>query len=152
MMLMSFHIPIRKGGVLPNQTQVRDSKCSNVFSYSQYQGESLTYPNSSARLQVQQTSFLIRISKGESYPTKLQCMTMNVSNVFSHAISKGEVLPTQSAVHDSKCYKRLFSFPLAREKYYLTELECENTNVANVFSNSHQKGRSLTLPNSSARV
>ena len=53
-------IPISKEGVLHNQNPVHDSKCyKRLFSF--------------------------RLVRGESYPTKLQCMTSNAAEVLSHS-------------------------------------------------------------------
>ena len=122
------------------------------------------------------TSFLIPISKGVSYPTKLQCMTPNVANVFSHSheqrgnftqqnssiwlqmlqtsflipISKGRLLPNQTPVHDCKCCKCLFSFPFARVEAYPTKLHCNTVNVTNDFPHSLKQVGTVTQPNFSA--
>ena len=98
---------------------------ANEFTPVHQQGGSLTHPHSSALLQMLQTTIL-------------------------HPISKGGVLPTQTLVHDSKSYNRLFSCPLARGESYSLKLWCITLNVANYFSPACQQGGSLTHPNSNA--
>ena len=105
-------LPISKEGVLPTQTPVHDSRCckpllpypiargesyppklqgttpdvANHLSPVHWQGGSLTHPNSSALLQMLQTTSLL-------------------------LISKEGVLLTQTPVHDSRCCKPLLSCP-----------------------------------------
>ena len=151
MLQTSFHIPITKGGVLPNQTPVHASKCCKRH-------------------------FSLLLAMGEYYPTKIQCMPQNVANVYfrSHwqggsltqpkssawlqmlqrsfliPIRKVGILPNQTPVYDYKCCKCPFSFPLARGESYPNKLQCITPNVTNVFSHSRLQGWSLTQPNSSA--
>ena len=146
MLKTSFLIAISKGGVLPHHTPVHDSKCCKGLFSLPLEGRSLTQPISHALLRMLQTSFLIALSKGESYPNKLRCMTLSVVNVISHchlqagsltqpklqcmtpsversflfAISKEGVLPKQTPMHDSKFCKRDLSLPLERGESYLT--------------------------------
>ena len=99
MLQMSFPFPINKGRVLPKQTPMHDSKsCKILFSF--------------------------LLTRGESYPNKLQCMTPNIAKSFLFPINKWRVLPKQIPVHASKCCKRLLSFPLARGESYPTKLQC----------------------------
>ena len=64
-------------------------------------------------------------------------------------ISNGRVLPNQTPVHDSKCCKRLFTFPLQRGEYYPTKLLCMPPNVANVISHYYWQWGSITQQKSS---
>ena len=94
-----FSMPIWKLGVLLTQTTVHNSKCCKpFFSYPLSKG-SLTHSNSSVLLKFLQ-------------------MTLRIP------ISKEIVLPTQSLVHNSKCYKLLFSYPLSMRESYASELQC----------------------------
>ena len=50
--------------------QEKSPDVANDYSLAHYQRGSLSYTNSSARLQILQTTFLLPISKGESYQPK----------------------------------------------------------------------------------
>ena len=62
---------------------------------------------------------------------------------FLLAISKGEVLPTLTLVHDSRCCKQLFFCPLARGESYPPKLYCMTPDVANDFPLPISKGGDL---------
>ena len=114
MLQMTLLLVISKWGVLPTQTHVHDSRCcKRLFSSPSARG-SLTYLNSSALLQMLQTTFLLPVSKGGVLPTQILVMTPNVSNDLSSAHQQEESLTTQSLEHDSKCCKLFFSSPSAR--------------------------------------
>ena len=80
---------INKGGALPTQTPVQDSRCFKSF---------ISCP----------------LARGESSHSKLQCISTDVANHFSPTINKRGVLPTQTPVHNSRCCKLLLSSPLIR--------------------------------------
>ena len=125
MLQTSFLIAISKGGVWPKQTPVLDFKCCK-------------------------RDFSFPLTRGVSYPNKLQCMTPRIANVISHSISKGVVLPNEFPLHHSKCCKCLFTFPLeGGGGCYPTKLICMTRNVTNVFSCCHLQRWSLTQTNSS---
>ena len=138
----TFLLLISKGRVLPTQTEVHDSRCCKWLSSSPSERGSLTYFSSSALFQMWQTTFLLLISKRGvlntqtlvhdfkcykhlysgsldregSFPLKLRYMTPKLQTIFLLPISKGRILPTQTQVHDYRCWKRLFSSPLVRVK------------------------------------
>ena len=132
-----FSFPLARGESYPTKFKCTTPNVANVFSHSHLKGGSLNQPNSGAWLQILQTSSLIPIRKGESYPSKFQCMTLDVANVFLIPIRNGGVLSSRTSVYDSKSCKRLFLFLLARGKSYTFKLQCMTLNVGNVFSLSH---------------
>ena len=114
---MSFLIRIDNGRVSLNQTLVHVSKsCKRLFSFP--------------------------LERVESYPTKFKCMTVNLANIFSYFHMQEGDLPSQTPVHDSKCCKRLFSFPLARRESYPTKLQCITKCCKRLFSFSLAMGES----------
>ena len=167
MLQASFLLPIRKVRILPYQPQCMTQNVANSFSHSHFQGGSHTQPNSRAWFKMLQSNFSFPLARGESYPTNFQCITPNnveeeahcyvvqcrrihslweicsrsfnnwMQDVSARRPSSVGVLPNQSPVHDSKCCKRLLSFPLARVKSYPTKLQYTTINAANVLSHSH---------------
>ena len=176
MLQTSFLIPIFKWEAYTIKLQCMIPNVRNVVSHSHYQGRSLTQPKSSARLQMLQTSSLLPISKvgvlpnqtpvqdskrckrlfsfpltrGESYPTKLECMTQNVANTFSRSLLQGGSLTHPNSSARFQMFKRLFLFGIARGESYPPKVQCMTPSVPNVYSHSLYKGGSLTQPNYSA--
>ena len=86
---------------------------ANDISPAQWQGGSLTHPNSSSLLQMLQTNFLLLIGKGGELTTQtLVHDSRCCKRRFSCPLAR--VLPTQLPEHDSRCCKRLFYCPQAR--------------------------------------
>ena len=78
----SFLDAMINGRVLPNQTPVHDSRsCKRLYSFPLHGG---VLPNQTPvhdsicckRL------YSLSLARGESYPTKLKCITLNVANIF----------------------------------------------------------------------
>ena len=130
--------PTNKGGVLQMQTQVHDSRFSKrLFSCPIAKGESY-----SPKLQCMTKDFCKQLNSftlesGESYPLKLKCMTPDVATTFLLPIRHGGVLPTQSQVHDSRCCKRHFSYPLKGGESYPPKLKSMTPGVASDYSAAH---------------
>ena len=138
MLQTPFLLPTSMGGVLPTQTQVGDSRCckrlffwpietgesyppklkcmrpdvENDYSPAHYQGGSLTHPNSSALLQMLQTTFLL--------PT-----------------SKRGLLLNQIQVHYPRCCKRVYFCPLEKGEFYPPKIQFTTLDVANDVSSAH---------------
>ena len=120
----TFLLPISKGGVLPIQTLVHDSKCCNYF----------LLPISKGGVKLKCMTPDVSNELSPTYLLKHKCITPNVANYFSPThqqggslmnsnssallqmlettflllISKVGVIPSQTIVHDSRCCKSLF--------------------------------------------
>ena len=107
---------IRKGGVLPTQIEVHDSRCCKPLVYcplAPCKGGVLPSQTPVPDSRCCKPLLSCPSARGESCPNKLQCMTPDVAKHFSPDHSKGGVLPTQIEVHDSRCCKPLVYCPLA---------------------------------------
>ena len=156
---MTFLLKNSNEGVLLTQTPVHDSRCcKRLFSCLIARG-SPTNPNSSAWLQMLQTTFLLSISKRGLLPTQtpvhdsrlckgtFSCPLArgNLTHPNSSAwlemlqttsflpISWGKITQTQTQLHDSRYCKRILSCPLERGEFYQLKVLCMTLDVANKF-------------------
>ena len=122
MLQTTFLLPISNGGVLPTENPVDDSKCCKQLFTCPLAMGSRTHLNSSALLQILQTTFHLPFSKGGVLPTQTPVHDSRCfQTTFLLLLSKRGVLATQTPVYYSRCCKRLFSYPLARGESYPTQ-------------------------------
>ena len=122
MLEMTFLLPTCNRGVLPTQTSVHYSRCCKRL-------------------------FSCQLERGESYPLKLRCMTLDVADELSPASHRhGGDLETLTLVQDCRCCKRLFFCPLASRDSYPPKLQCITLDVANKFLHPSSKGGVFPKP------
>ena len=112
-----FLLLIRKGGVLPTQTLVHDSRCcKRLFSCLLGRGSltqtQLHYYTCCKRL------FTCPLSSGESYPPKFKCMTPEVANDYSPAHYYGGSLTHTNSSARLQIWQTTFLFPFTKGEYY----------------------------------
>ena len=111
---------------------------------------SLTHPNSSTWHQMLKNTFLLNISKGESYSAKNPVHDIRYCKpLLSLPSARGKVLHTQTSVLDFRCFTTLLSLPLAwGESSHSNSSAGFNIKTTSLLNIS--KGGSFTHPNSSA--